>query len=496
MAHSYSRQYSNPASSSSTRNDFTLNESLLVDMDGSTPSSITTDLHTVFSPQGHSRGDFDFDAESVESVDAPRSPIRNHISWMNSWLSTGPSSGRRDGNKRSFFFCFMSTVAVANGVFFLFGTFMSPSVYEAISHQNDPLLAVTLVCWSAGICIAVPGLDVFRRQIIPNGSLPQLIALIDVSIDKHKRLRKTVTMMCIVSGSFWLLSLLGFGYIVVTGAGFHSPWYNRLSALLQLVTWLYAVPLACAAFISITTATLCAQQATVAVIHSLKTRPTPDEWDRKALRPTVTLAIQIMPLVSQFSSLIMLCFGVFWILAFSFFALSINPNMEYIQTRVGLEWLPTAALTMLSFFTTATTAFVPLLLAREPASVSTSCKDLVNELNNIRLAEPIVETDLRVGILERAISKANHGQGIGFFFGRTLIDQAFLQKIGTTIGALVSTIVPIVWAWRLSARQDTSIEFCHLSTAQQGAWQVFAAQFNDTCTYNLTVGPNGVNIYS
>eukprot|EP01046_Picozoa_sp_COSAG06_P115502 COSAG06_NODE_62407_length_265_cov_0.620482_2_plen_58_part_01 len=50
-------------------------------------------------------------------------------------------------------------------------------------------------------------------------------------------------------------------------------------------------------------------------------------------------------------------------------------------------------------------------------AVSSSCDDLIEDLNKLRLESFDTETHLRVGQLETALKNVNHGQGVGFCVG-------------------------------------------------------------------------------
>jgi hypothetical protein len=60
-----------------------------------------------------------------------------------------------------------------------------------------------------------------------------------------------------------------------------------------------------------------------------------------------------------------------------------------------------------AFFTLGFT-LIPFLIALGPAKVSTTCDDLKESLNSIRLANPLsVEIDERVSILEKCLTNVN-----------------------------------------------------------------------------------------
>jgi hypothetical protein len=194
-----------------------------------------------------------------------------------------------------------------------------------------------------------------------------------------------------------------------------------------------------------------------------------------------------MPTLSRFGTPLMATFATFWSFALAFFALAINPDVAMLSERIGLGWIPTVALIGTCLFTAGFCAFVPVFICSAPALVSTLCRDLKNELNSVRLKDLSPETDARIFILERGLSNVNHGQGIGFAFGRVIIDTAVLKEPAMKMIGVLCTIVPLIWAWRAGNHHP-----CALSKDEAKAWQIFAAQFNSTCTYRYEIGPAGV----
>jgi hypothetical protein len=112
----------------------------------------------------------------------------------------------------------------------------------------------------------------------------------------------------------------------------------------------------------------------------------------------------------------------------------------------GATWLLVAA--RVFFFAFAGIfVFGALQIAGGPAEVSTQADDLKERLNDVRVSDFSREADEKVAIIERALSNANHGQGVGFQVVGTVIDQRKLQQIGMRLVAGAQVFVPLVLAF-------------------------------------------------
>jgi hypothetical protein len=80
------------------------------------------------------------------------------------------------------------------------------------------------------------------------------------------------------------------------------------------------------------------------------------------------------------------------------------------------------------------TAAVPMMVAYAPASVSSSCDDMLDQLNDISFLGD-VEHKERCTRLRHSLTHLNRGQGLGFRVMGTVIDTRYLAKIvGVIIG--------------------------------------------------------------
>ncbi len=92
------------------------------------------------------------------------------------------------------------------------------------------------------------------------------------------------------------------------------------------------------------------------------------------------------------------------------------------------------------------------------------------------------------------MSNVNHGQGIGFKLGDTVIDKRMLKVFAVKIGALVTTIMPVVIAFTVSfgeKKAEENVAQCDLNPTQAEiltrTMQTLKAtsEFRDTdCNFN------------
>ena len=150
--------------------------------------------------------------------------------------------------------------------------------------------------------------------------------------------------------------------------------------------------------------------------------------------------------------------------------------------------------------------FIALEVAGGPAEVSTQADDLKERLNDVRVSDFSREADEKVAIIERALSSANHGQGVGFQVVGTVIDQRKLQQIGMRLVAGAQVFVPLVLAFSVYGVDDAAPssgttergdgqECSALSAIQVAPLAAWHQMMNSTCAYNLTIGPDGVAVH-
>jgi hypothetical protein len=85
-------------------------------------------------------------------------------------------------------------------------------------------------------------------------------------------------------------------------------------------------------------------------------------------------------------------------------------------------------------------AAVPLLIMRGPAHVSSSCDDLLDQLNEISFLGGLPHKQ-RCGALRNSLLHLNAGQGLGFKIFATVVDKRTLWKAATLVGGGATSVI-------------------------------------------------------
>ena len=140
---------------------------------------------------------------------------------------------------------------------------------------------------------------------------------------------------------------------------------------------------------------------------------------------------------------------------------------------------------MFQLFAAVICALVPLAVAWPLAGTTSRCEYLLDALNRKRLEDLAYHE--RVEALEVALRQLNRGKGLGFMLGGIVISHHVIKQLFAPLLTLGSPILTFL------SLSEHSGGHCVLSDAEALAFQTTAGLINETCTYNLTVGPAGVN---
>lgn len=90
---------------------------------------------------------------------------------------------------------------------------------------------------------------------------------------------------------------------------------------------------------------------------------------------------------------------------------------------------------------------MPLFIAYTPARVSSSCDDLMDQLNEISFIGDKSHKE-RCHALRRSLTNLSNHQGLGFRIYGVVIDKKYLAKIAGSaaagLGTIISTLLHIV----------------------------------------------------
>eukprot|EP01047_Picozoa_sp_COSAG01_P007135 COSAG01_NODE_266_length_19876_cov_13.504525_6_plen_454_part_00 len=190
----------------------------------------------------------------------------------------------------------------------------------------------------------------------------------------------------------------------------------------------------------------------------------------------------------------------FWLFALNAFAAALDPVWAAAtDTNSGVDGLHrTVALIAAAF-----SAFLPLLLLSDIAATSSTCDALTTVLNRVRI-ERIEQPDAPLTRLEAALCKLNRGQGLGLGLGGVVVDRRTLGRLGVGLASTLTTVYSLLIGLgagaHSSAGDDDQIvsngllsdPTCTLSQQQRMAAHAVFMGFNQSCTWNLTIGPQGI----
>eukprot|EP01043_Picozoa_sp_COSAG02_P016135 COSAG02_NODE_704_length_18279_cov_100.299560_3_plen_141_part_00 len=89
-------------------------------------------------------------------------------------------------------------------------------------------------------------------------------------------------------------------------------------------------------------------------------------------------------------------------------------------------------------------AFLPCYFSHGIAKVSTSCQDLLEHLNAVRIKD--LGQHPRLIALETALRNLNREQGLGIVVAGILFDTDFIKRLLFFIASMCTTIAPILLA--------------------------------------------------
>ena len=425
-----------------------------------------------------------------------------------------------DGSPTLFYYgCVAGCVALALAC--LAGTFATPGLPEAWA-AGDPLLGLALVAGALIWGVGAPMILAETRRTCcgaaGGGPLPQLGAgTAPIPAKEEQALHKVDKLNGFHKDAATAARILPMVLLalpsLIMGWGLQSPTQNRLTA----AAWIACVPalaLPGAWVVTLKTATalIAARIATVAEAVEGETRSegqdmSDDQWGSSVTAPCRAMIREMQALTEGWARGVLVLWGMnFWtIVACVCMALSpvVAEALTELGERLGATWLLVAA-RVFSFALAGLFVFVALLIGSGPAEVSTQADELKERLNDVRVSDFSREADEKVAIIERALSNANHGQGVGFQVLGTVIDKRKLQQIAMGLVAAGQVLVPLMLAASVYGVDDVAsnsgatergdAEDCSTLSESQAAALALFQTMNSTCTYNLTIGPGGVTI--
>lgn len=413
---------------------------------------------------------------------------------------------------------------------FVIGSFLTPGFMDSFESDSPVFLLFWIFAvstfmagcayalWHArvmGLHVLQHNLSVGKRKLDPK-SLKRLRRF-------HKMLYPGKPLAALVTGAIMGIGVVG----AVMGCGVHSHTYNRISAM-SFNLWVGTfIPVALAWFYSLCVAVVHCHDAVGLLIKEVSP-PEPDKgsdsgsdadpddargsgavldipvhtdegWKERVLDPTQRVATDIIPALSRGWSkvqgtAIVLCV----LVSAACLSLSMSPAFWTAINRQLVEddnngkrvwyatWIVIGVRIVLYMFV-GICAVLSLGSAAGPAAVTTKCQRFGMRLNDIRMSTLTEETDQRLRILERALSKLNRGQGMGYLIGMTVISTETLKAIARGMIAVASVGIPFVLQLEVKQMNSLAPTYCALTTTQQTTIEAVMVDRDDTCIFNQTL---------
>ena len=218
----------------------------------------------------------------------------------------------------------------------------------------------------------------------------------------------------------------------------------------------------------------------VAVVQAKvkQTNPSGPEWEAQVVPATLELANEKLPVFSDgwgsaVAWSILACWSqsLSWI-SWAIFHVGDDENTAIQSLVTGLLWA----------------TVLPFGMIFDAVSVSNECDVLVETLHQKRTVDCSDTTHHNVHKLEIMLGFLNKNQGPGFVAGGLVLDRGFCVRFFAKLAGLTATAIGSLLALQ-PTRTNTDANACELTKAQTALLAAMAAQFNNTCHYTVSLGP-------
>lgn len=176
-----------------------------------------------------------------------------------------------------------------------------------------------------------------------------------------------------------------------------------------------------------------------------------DDWVSRVVEPCTKLALDVMDeLTHGWGSALLVMFAASWLTAIGAFSMAL-------MTSTGLHLMAQAFFYGMMTLTMVLVC-VPIAMSRDPAAVSTSCDDLLAELN-FRRCELLGQDELigKIRDVEDYLDRLNNQQGMGFAVNETVLDKRRIRNMMVGVFGIFSTVVPFILAMFSTAMSGSTI---------------------------------------
>eukprot|EP01052_Picozoa_sp_SAG31_P043107 SAG31_NODE_7077_length_1792_cov_1.193986_1_plen_415_part_01 len=302
-----------------------------------------------------------------------------------------------------------------------------------------------------------------RAAVIDGGPLDQLGHNVLLSAVDQKRLSRSwlkvapISMFWVLSGLNNISNLFRVGQVDQANGLVVTEWYACLILLVGLHSILTYTLTTAPFFHALKIASIVTAHKVDRVIDAVRrVEPASTEWETEVCAPALLLATETLPQLSTgFGPSVGLFTVSWWIYALGTVCFFLD-NGQPALIVFGLLGV-----------------LCPFLAARDVSATSSRCDDLRQELNCKRVTD--LGSHTIVDALEQALDRLNQRQGLGFVVYTVVIDKKMQTRILLSVGTMLSTALPLIFALKPSAAQDISsatannMSMCSLSIAQKNS---------------------------
>ena len=289
----------------------------------------------------------------------------------------------------------------------LYGTFCSPGVMVA-AEKHDKLMGLAIFCVAVGLGGTAMIIEDVRRAVRTNGPLTKLGAgsrVIPSSRCAH--VAKVVKKFHPDHAAFKakiVVVAVALGAVAIFDAGIHHTAHNRVSALLWFLFYVFGNTWIAVWIISMKMATVLSGHAVRAVITTVDEMQDMTEWSTKVCAPALDLASDTMAHLSiGWGRSVVVYSGCAMLGIIAAFSIGLSPVA---LAAVDTALYPTVLRAGCGAAVLVLTA-LPLLVASGPAHVSSMCEELLEALNELRIAMMTPTADSQISVLEKGLKNLN-----------------------------------------------------------------------------------------
>jgi hypothetical protein len=250
--------------------------------------------------------------------------------------------------------------------------------FTVAASSSMALFAVTIVALAICLPLSAFIVEYLRRVLQPTEHLATLGAgRIKISARAASALERARNVLRVAKlffmtfgGGTFAMGIFWFVLAITTG---HSLLLLLSSWFILIGTWMGLVfPLIFDWWLTLKVASALAADATVEVVNVAQTiSPKDPEWLQKVAEPAKSLALDTMDELSHgWGRALAVAYAIFWIFAVALFVMTLSWSAGMPQ-----------AITIVLVIAVTVCMYVPIAMSMDPASVSTSCDDLLAELN-------------------------------------------------------------------------------------------------------------------